>query len=422
MKISSCLHSILAWTGLLVNPISVSGKTPGNSRAGGLLHDDNCIAAFQFDKMQSGLAGLENQLFRVSQFMDQPPRELLGLDATQIADQFQVWGEAAYRGRQLYRSIYCRKQFAFPEMTDLSKPLRSKLETLCTVTLPHIHTLQQAKDGTEKFLFELSDGQRIESVFIPEPQRNTLCISTQVGCAMDCQFCLTALLGFSRNLTPGEIVGQILAIIRRNSKEETHKPVDSKPVNVVLMGMGEPLLNLPNVSKALVLMSDPDGMSISPRRITLSTVGIVPKLKELAEAPAIPKIAISLSATTNEIRDQLFPINKKYPIEMLLEACRQFPLPARERFTIEYVMIDGVNDSDEDARRLVGLLSRLRAKVNLLPLNPGQPRAMQPSPPERVERFQKILISKGLAAYIRRPRGQDIFAACGQLSRRIGGL
>lgn len=351
--------------------------------------------------------------------MDQKPRELLGLDATEIVDQFQVWGAAAYRGRQLYRAIYSRKQVSFSEMTELSKPLRLKLGTLATVTLPRLHTLQRASDGTQKFLFELEDEQKIESVFIPEPQRDTLCISTQVGCAADCQFCLTALLGLTRNLAPGEIVGQILGILKhRQGEDPTHKS-DSKPINIVLMGMGEPLLNLSNVSKSLILMSDPEGMSISLRRITLSTVGIVPKLKLLAEMPAIPKIAISLSATTNEVRDHLMPINRKYPIEMLLEACRQFPLPARESFTIEYVMIDGVNDSDMDARRLVRLLSRLRAKVNLLPLNPGQLIAMKPSPPERVERFQQILISKGLAAYIRRPRGQDIFAACGQLSRRM---
>jgi 23S rRNA (adenine2503-C2)-methyltransferase len=183
------------------------------------------------------------------------------------------------------------------------------------------------------------------------------------------------------------------------------------------MGMGEPLLNLDNVTKALVLMADSSGMSISPRRITLSTVGIVPKLLQLAEAPVIPQLAISLSATTNEVRDRLLPINKKYPIECLLDTCRKFPLPMRERITIEYVLINGVNDQDADARRLVRLLSHLRAKVNLLPLNPGLTNTLQPSPPERVRQFQEILVSKGVAAFIRRPRGADIFAACGQLHR-----
>jgi 23S rRNA (adenine2503-C2)-methyltransferase len=345
--------------------------------------------------------------------MDHQPRELLGLKATEIADQLQAWGEASYRGHQLYRAIYRQHQFQFQAMTSLAKSLRQKLEAQATISLPKIHTRQYSRDGTEKFLFELGDRQTVESVFIPEPRRDTLCISSQVGCALDCQFCLTALLSFARNLTPGEIVGQILAI------RATRAPqlLGFKPTNIVLMGMGEPLLNLPNVSKALELMSDPEGMAISLRRITLSTVGIVPKLMELAKASAIPKIAISLSATTNEVRDWLMPINKKYPIEMLLEACREFPLPARERFTIEYVLMDQVNDSDEDARRLVRLLSRIRVKVNLLPLNPGQTNNLKPSPAERIERFQQILISRGLAAYIRRPRGQDIFAACGQLKR-----
>jgi 23S rRNA (adenine2503-C2)-methyltransferase len=345
--------------------------------------------------------------------MNHQPRELLGLKAPEIADQLQAWGEASYRGHQLYRAIYNQHQFRFQEMTSLAKSLRQKLEAQATVSLPKIHTRQYSRDGTEKFLFELADGQTVESVFIPEPQRDTMCISSQVGCALDCQFCLTAMLGFARNLTSGEIIGQILAIRTTRSPELA----ESKPTNIVLMGMGEPLLNLSNVSKALELMSDPEGMTISLRRITLSTVGIVPKLRELAKSPVIPKIAISLSATTNEVRDRLMPINKKYPIEMLLEACREFPLPARGRFTIEYVLIDQVNDSDEDARRLVRLLSRIRAKVNLLALNPGQTNTLKPSPALRIERFQQILTSKGLAAYIRRPRGQDIFAACGQLKR-----
>lgn len=346
--------------------------------------------------------------------MDQQPLELLGLDVAEICHQVEAWGEKSFRGRQLYRAIYSRWQTDFGEMTDLAQPFRQKLRTLASITWPQLHTMQQSVDGTRKFLFELQDGQRIESVFIPEPKRNTLCISTQVGCAMGCQFCLTAPLGFTRNLTAGEIVGQILFILGQSEKEAGAGQT-SKPTNLVLMGMGEPLLNLVAVIKALRLIADPEGLAIPSRRITLSTAGIVHNLQPLAAAPVVPNLAISLSATTDEVRNRLMPINKKYPIATLLEACRKFPLPPRGHITFEYVLIDGVNDTDQDARRLVRLLAHLRAKVNLLPLNPGQAGTLRPSPTERVLRFQEILTSKGLAAYIRRPRGSDIFAACGQL-------
>ena len=347
------------------------------------------------------------------------PLELLGLSSGEICRQLESWGEASFRGRQVYQALYFQRLADFSRMTTLSQPLRKKIREMASITFPKLHTLQRSLDGTIKYLFELSDGQKIESVFIPEPRRNTLCISTQVGCALDCRFCLTALLGFSRNLAPGEIVGQILAILNHQCGEQT-VPALPKPANIVLMGMGEPLLNLPHVSKALTLMSDPEGMSISLRRITLSTVGIAPKLEELGKTPAIPKLAISLSATTNEVRNRLVPINRKYPIEALLEACRNFPLPPRARITFEYVLIEGINDTVEDARRLVRLLANLRAKVNLLPLNPGPLIDLKPSPPERIQRFQEILLSKGLTAHLRKPRGADIFAACGQLHRAIG--
>ncbi|MEW5974532.1 MAG: 23S rRNA (adenine(2503)-C(2))-methyltransferase RlmN [Acidobacteriota bacterium] len=347
------------------------------------------------------------------------PFELLGLAPSELRDYFQSMGEKGFHGDQLYRAIYSRRLFSFDRLTEFSLQLRQALSRTASITLPELETAQRSVDGTTKYLLRLSDGQRIEAVFIPEPSRNTLCLSTQVGCPMDCRFCLTALLGFSRNLTAAEIVGQILFVQANQDKGETGRASSerSKPLNIVLMGMGEPLLNLENVVKALQLMSDGDGLAIPVHRITLSTVGLVPKIRELAQAPVIPNLAISLSATTDEIRSRLMPVNRKYPIQALLSACSDFPLPRKARLTFEYVLIDGINDTDQDARRLVRLLSGLRSKVNLLPLNLGEQGVWRPSPPQRIVTFQKILRSKGLPAFIRRPRGADIYAACGQLHR-----
>jgi 23S rRNA (adenine2503-C2)-methyltransferase len=347
--------------------------------------------------------------------MEVQPRELLGLTSSDLCDYLESLGEHRFHGKQIYHSIYRSRYFRLDQITELSRPLREKLQRLTRITLPKHQTSQLSLDGTRKYLFELTDGETIESVFIPEDNRNTVCISTQVGCPMDCQFCLTGLLGFSRNLTEGEIVGQVLYILNEGSRSSSGGR--AKPMNVVLMGMGEPLLNLANVSKALVLIADPKGVAIPAHRITLSTVGLVPKIRELAHSPVVPNLAISLSATTDEVRNRLMPVNKRYPIAELIGACSSFALKPRQRITFEYVLIDGVNDSDADARRLVKLLAGQRAKVNLLALNPGQKNGMQPSPPERVRRFQEILTSRGLPAYVRRPRGADIFAACGQLHR-----
>jgi 23S rRNA (adenine2503-C2)-methyltransferase len=356
--------------------------------------------------------------------MEVRQRELLGLTSADLCLFLESLGEKAYHGKQLYHSIYKIRQFHIGEMTDLSLALRERLLQCSHLTLPRTALSQLSIDGTRKYLFELKDGEKIESVFIPEEHRDTLCISTQVGCPMDCKFCLTALIGLARNLTAGEIAGQVLSILRDRQEDSSEPSIDEdtkairgcfKPVNIVLMGMGEPLLNLENVNRALVLMTDPSGIGIPAQRITLSTVGLVPKILELAKAPVVPNLAISLSATTDEVRNRLMPVNRKYPIRELIQACAQFPLRPRQRITFEYVLIDSVNDHDDDARRLVKLLARLRAKVNLLPLNPGQGNGMRSSSPERVRRFQEILASKGLAAYIRRPRGADIFAACGQL-------
>ena len=301
-------------------------------------------------------------------------------------------------------------------MTEFSRSLRRKLAS-CTITLPRLHRRQLAADGTEKYLLELTDGEKIECVLIPERKRNTLCISTQAGCPLDCRFCLTAMLGFRRNLDPAEILGQILYVLGDKDLAMGSTADGGRPAltNLVLMGMGEPLLNLDSVLKSLIILADPGGLALSPRRITLSTVGLVPQLRKLARAPVVPNLAISLSATTDEVRDRLMPVNRRYPIDAVLQACADYPLTGNQRVTFEYVLMDGVNDSDDDARRLVKLLAHLRSKVNLLPLNPGNANGLKPSPPDRVNRFREILTRKGLPAYVRKPRGMDIYAACGQL-------
>ena len=347
--------------------------------------------------------------------------ELLGLTADELAGLMVDWGEKPYHGRQLYGALYRRRQLDPGSMTELSKSLRRKLES-CVISLPRLQRRQRAADGTEKYLLELTDGENIECVLIPERKRNTLCISTQAGCPLDCRFCLTAMLGFRRNLNPAEILGQILYVLGDRSLVINSEGDGSRPslTNLVLMGMGEPLLNLDNVLKSLVILTDPRGLALSPRRITLSTVGLVPQMRKLAQAPVVPNLAVSLSATTDEVRDRLMPINRKYPIDTLLQACAEFPLKRNQRLTFEYVLMDGINDSDEDARRLVKLLAQLRSKVNLLPLNPGNANGLRPSSPRRVNRFREILTRKGLPAYVRKPRGMDIYAACGQLHLAAG--
>ncbi|HVN83121.1 MAG TPA: 23S rRNA (adenine(2503)-C(2))-methyltransferase RlmN [Terriglobia bacterium] len=342
-------------------------------------------------------------------------KEILGLTSQELCGYLAERGEPRFHGRQIYRAVYVHRKSDFNEITELPRVLRAKLSRLAQVSFPTLRTLQQSMDGTEKYLLELTDHCKVEAIWIPEERRTTFCISTQVGCAMDCQFCLTALMGFSRNLTAGEIIGQILYILRDHERRDKPNSSHPKPINIVLMGMGEPLHNLPEVVRALVLMTDTEGLSLPRHRITLSTVGLVPKILELANAPVVPNLAVSLSATTDEVRNRLVPINRKYPIRELLEACAQFPLGPKQYLTFEYVLIDRVNDSDQDARRLVKLLAPLRAKVNLLPLNPGNAHDLKPSTPERVLRFQEILVSKNIPAFVRRPRGIDISAACGQL-------
>lgn len=293
-------------------------------------------------------------------------------------------------------------------MTDLSRQLRARLEADFALTTPRVVSDEVSVDGTRKFLLQLADGRRIESVFIPDTPSMTFCISTQVGCAMACGFCLTGKMGLVRNLTAGEIAGQVRVLAGATGLLD-------QPFNIVLMGMGEPLHNYDNTMKALRMLYDEHGLAVSPRRITLSTVGIVPGLERLAREPLMPNLAVSLHATTEEQRTRLVPPNKKYPLAAIIEACRRFPLKKRNRITFEYVLLAGVNDTPEDARRLVKLLSGIRAKVNLIPLNPAPGIPYERPSDERVDRFAQILADRHLTVSVRKSRGRDIRAACGQL-------
>jgi 23S rRNA (adenine2503-C2)-methyltransferase len=338
---------------------------------------------------------------------------IVGLTLQEIESALQEMGEPRYRARQVFTGIYRRRLQSWDQFSDIAKKLRVQLQDRFVIAYPSLEKAFLSVDGTRRYLFDVGHDQRIESVFIPEERRDTFCISTQVGCAVECLFCVTGKLKMRRNLTAGEVVGQVLAL-------QADRGTQPKQLNVVIMGMGEPLHNYENVMKAIRLMTDPDGVSISPRRITLSTAGVVPKIKALALEPVIPNLAISLNATTDAVRDVLIPINRKWNIEALLRACREFPLEKRRRITFEYVLIGGMNDSPEDARRLVKLLKGLKQKVNLIPLNADPWVPLEAPKEDRVLEFQQILVENHLTAYIRRPRGDDISAACGMLAGREG--
>jgi 23S rRNA (adenine2503-C2)-methyltransferase len=336
---------------------------------------------------------------------------LIGASLPELEALAAEFGEPRFRARQVYEGLYRRRLRDWVLFTDLARPFQDKLNRCCSIHYPDPVRVFQSADGTRRYLFAVAGGHKVESVFIPEEKRDTFCISTQVGCAVECLFCVTGKLPLRRNLTAGEIVGQILAL-------QDDRDTDRKRLNVVIMGMGEPLLNYDNVMKAVGLMTDPLGMSISTRRITLSTSGIVPGLERLAQEKLVPNLAISLNATTDEVRDRLIPINRKWNIAALLAACRNFPLEPRRRITFEYVLIEGLNDTPEDALRLVKLLKGIKKKVNLIPLNADPWLALKPPSENRILAFQKILLEHQLTAYIRRPRGSDISAACGMLAGR----
>jgi 23S rRNA (adenine2503-C2)-methyltransferase len=330
------------------------------------------------------------------------------LDLHELESALETRGCERFHARQLYRWIYRRGIVEFDAMTDLSKELRSSLAMEFEVGTPRLVTESQSVDGTRKFVLELGDQRRIEAVFIPDTPAMTFCISTQVGCAMGCGFCLTGKMGLVRNLTAGEIAGQVRVLAARTGMLD-HR------FNIVLMGMGEPLHNYDNTMKALRMLHSEHGLAVSPRRVTLSTVGIVPGLRRLAHEALMPNLAISLHATTDEQRSELVPPNRKYPLAEILDTCRQFPLKKRSRITFEYVMLKGVNDTPEDARRLARLLAGIKAKVNLIPLNPALGIPYERPSDATVDHFAQVLADRHLTVSVRKSRGRDIRAACGQL-------
>ena len=391
--------------------------------------------------------------------------ELLGKSKEELRELCVALGEPAYRGAQIYRALYAERKFDLARLTNLPAALRERLGKETRVTLPEVKQRFVSGDGSVRYLLSLrereagEDGEfntedterkpsteknrrqrkneadwrplaaQVEAVFMPSEGRQTVCISTQAGCAVDCQFCLTAQLGLIRNLTAGEIVGQVLVALAENdsSKDAGLRPGAAKarnaaavrdPVqtNVVLMGQGEPLLNFDAVMRALRILLDSEGVGLSPKRVTLSTSGIVPGIEKLAQETVRPKLAISLNASNDEQRNMLMPINRKYPLSVLLEACKNYPLRNWEHLTFEYVMLGGVNDAPEDARRVVRLLAPLKSvKVNLIPWNPGE-LPYRESSDERIEEFRRILVDKGVPAFVRYSRGRDVMAACGQLA------
>lgn len=323
-------------------------------------------------------------------------------------------GERSFHAGQIFRWIHQRGATSFEEMTDLSKSLRRKLQDRCAL-LPLEKDLEQRSiDGTIKYRWKTHDGRFIESVYMPAPDRKTLCVSTQVGCAMACSFCATGRLGLKRNLTPGEIVAQVHAVNREVRAEEGHETF--RPLtNLVFMGMGEPLHNFENLKRSLEILQSKDGPNFSHRHITVSTVGLVPMIERFAREVDV-KLAISLNATIDEQRSKTMPVNRKWNIAALMDACRAFPLRQGRRITFEYVMLRDFNDSDDDARRLVGLLRGIPAKVNLIPYNENAGLGFNTVDEDRAEQFREILANGHVAAFIRQNRGRDIAAACGQLA------
>jgi 23S rRNA (adenine2503-C2)-methyltransferase len=363
-----------------------------------------------------------------------PEISLLGMDRAELASLADSLGEPAYRASQLLEAVYRQRVDSIENISTLPLPLRAKLaESRLSVGLPRIESRFVSVDGTVRYLIACADGQTVETVWMPEGDggesddateasaiqevgrgwnRATICVSSQVGCAVDCQFCLTALLGIKRNLSAGEIAGQVLAVLNDQKASPQHDRV-----NLVFMGMGEPFLNYDNFMKAVRLLVQEVGLAES--RMTVSTAGIVPRISDFGREPIRPRLAISLNASSDDLRTRLMPLNKKWNLEMLMQAARDFPLRNRERVTFEYVLLDGVNDSRENARQIVELLRGIRARVNLIALNPGPGIAFQTPADESVAVFQQVLRDAGILTFVRRPRGRDIFAACGQLKRTV---
>jgi len=370
--------------------------------------------------------------------MSQPQHtELLGLSLQQLTDLVDGLGEPPYRARQLFDGLYRQRWSGLDEFTPLPLELRRKLHDGCfSVGLPSIEKKFVSSDGTVRYLLAFADGQSVETVWMPEGdggeagdgspsgdeelaaspgrQRATICVSSQVGCAVDCKFCMTALLGLRRNLSAGEIVGQVLMVLA-----DQQVAIDRDRVNLVFMGQGEPFLNYENFMQAVRLLVE--GVGIAESRMTVSTSGIVPRIADFAAEPVRPKLAVSLNAPTEAARTEIMPITKKWTIEKLMAALRDFPLRNRERLTFEYVLLGGINDDVRHARAVVDLIRGLRAKVNLIALNPGPEIPFATPDQDRVLAFQRVLTAAGIPAFIRRPRGRDIYAACGQLKAVASG-
>ncbi|MEM8589172.1 MAG: 23S rRNA (adenine(2503)-C(2))-methyltransferase RlmN [Pseudomonadota bacterium] len=341
-------------------------------------------------------------------------RNLVGMPKEALAREMVALGEKPFRAKQLWRWIYKNGVTEFAAMTDLAKPLRDTLDQAYVIERPTIAHAQESADGTRKWLLRLADGHEVETVHIPEDDRGALCVSSQVGCTLTCRFCHTGTQRLVRNLEPAEIIGQ--AMLARDQLGEWALPHENRLfTNIVMMGMGEPLYNYENVAAALKIVMDGEGFSLSRRRITLSTSGVVPMMQRCGEELNV-NLAVSLHAVTDELRDELVPLNRKYPIAMLLDACRSYPgANNARRITFEYVMLKGVNDSDADARALVRLLRDIPAKVNLIPFNPWPGSDYETSSKRRIDAFGAIVMDAGYSSPVRTPRGRDIAAACGQL-------
>jgi len=343
-----------------------------------------------------------------------PRPNLVGMDRQDMADALAPLGVAPYRAGQIFQWVYNRGVTDFDAMTNLSKALRGELAARFRIGRIGVGEARESVDGTRKWLVRFTDGQEAESVFIPEPDRGTLCVSSQIGCTLTCSFCHTGTQQLVRNLTADEILGQVM-LARDALGEWPDSQVDRRLTNIVMMGMGEPLYNFDNVKKALRIAVDGEGIAISWRKITLSTSGVVPMIKRAGEEIGV-MLAISLHAVRDEVRDILVPINRKWPIAELLQACREYPTGTNaRRITFEYVMLKGVNDSDADARELARLLQGIPAKVNLIPFNPWPGTAYECSDAKTIERFADLVNRAGYVATVRTPRGRDILAACGQL-------
>jgi 23S rRNA (adenine2503-C2)-methyltransferase len=345
---------------------------------------------------------------------------LTGFSISELADFVRTIGEPKYRAKQIFKGLHERRVLNFDELTDLPKAFREKLNETATASTLKVEARYVSSDGTRRFLMETHDNYPVETVFIPTENRDTICFSSQSGCPLKCDFCLTARLGLLRNLTAGEIIEQIIIVLNDVYGADAETPHGT---NLVAMGAGEPFLNFENLTKALEIMSDEEGLFIVPNRITVSTAGIVPKIYEFAKLEKRPNLAISLSAANDELRNKLMPINKRWNIEELFAAAKAFEKTLRrgERFTFEYVLLGGVNDSDEHARALANLLNKHgleRVKINLIAHNSAEPLEYRPPSSQQVMRFKDILESKGVSAYLRRPRGRDIYAACGQLAAK----